>query len=703
MRNIIGIKRFFFWMALLSCLSGHAQTKVTIDYRIQRFLGNVSELDRTKYFNYHGLGNDDDYRIFKSDFDASDGRGFWAPYSFAKSSTGEIGKYPAPKSGSSEIRKVNRFVATEHPRNVVRYNLSKESAADWAVEYFLNYTDDSNRPEIFEPMNEPFVHADDDVFTAEQPDSEKMRERMAEWFGAIGKKIHATPELANMKVIGYSSAWPSVELWDFGHWDTRMKMFMDIAGEDMDGFATHLYDGVNVTGQNNRRSGSNAAAILDLIENYSYIKWKEVKPHAITEYGAIESGYDPGFNPAKSIQSVKSINHMLFDLLEREDRMMISIPFITGKAIWHINEANDYQYYTPSLWRPTKVTPTADPNKPKIEGWQYTPRIHFYHQWKDVKGKRVFVYSHHPDIQAQAFVASNQLYLALSNLDDNNKSLSLDFVNSLDGLQSLRVKALKVYAREDPVYTDEISTSAPSTVTLIGGETVVMEYTFDKDIDFNNQIRTANYYTENYLEDILSNREILYSFKGVDIGSSIAKLKMSIGRTHDRSKRPLIKINGTPIHVPGNWKGYDQANRDEFFGTIDIPFSGKLLKEDNTVSITFPDRGGKISSLILSVDKFEMPEPDLELIAEAVLGVAEEKSMEVTAFPNPSRSQISIQSKYQIKDILLLDTMGRSLWRKDNVRATTFTINMDNLVHGKVYFIQLGTTKGYFMEKIVLE
>ena len=53
-----------------------------------------------------------------------------------------------------------------------------------------------------------------------------------------------------------------------------MKMFMDVAGEYMHGFSTHLYDGINVIGKETKRSGSNMEAILDLIESYSYEKWQ---------------------------------------------------------------------------------------------------------------------------------------------------------------------------------------------------------------------------------------------------------------------------------------------------------------------------------------------------------------------------------------------------------------------------------------------
>ena len=93
-----------------------------------------------------------------------------------------------------------------------------------------------------------------------------------------------------------------------------------------------------------------------------------------------------------------------------------------------------------------------------------------------------------------------------------------------------------------------------------------------------------------------------FSFTEVALGSGTASLSMSIGRMHDLSKRPIILVNGTAVSIPFNWKGYDQANRKKFFGAIEIPIPMELIKENNSVSITFPDSGGHLSSLILNME-----------------------------------------------------------------------------------------------------
>lgn len=596
----------FIVFAFFTIVCSFAQKNtIKIDPTLQKYIGETSQLDRSKYFTMHNTSEDEEFQQLHKDYDVHLGRGFWGPFSYAKSRTKKVGQYLDTKAGNKGVRNVKKgIIITEHPFNAVRYkSVNFKSAGKWAVEYFKNYVKDSNRPEFYEPMNEPFVHAKDKVYKEEQPDAQKMRVRMAEFYAAVGKAMKKSPELKKMKMLGYSSAWPSYELNNFGHWNNRTKMFMDVAGEYMDGISTHLYDGINVSGQNNKRSGSNSEAILDLIEAYSYIKWGKIKPHAITEYGGIAKGYEKEYSDVKSIQSVKAMNHIIFNLLDREDRILTTIPFNSPKAKWHINEKNNYEPYNAVLWRPISVTPTDNPKRPKIEGWQYTERIKFYEIWKGVKGKRVFTKGNNPDIQTQAFVDNNKLYVALNNLAEDTQEVNLDMLSSLEDLKKVNIRTLEIYPKKDPVYIDQNQKEAPKTIAMVGGQTTVLTYIFKDKISFNSTVKTTNYYASKYLQPIAANKKTSFEFKNVTTGKGYATLRMGIGRKHDMSKEPKITINGISVIVPDNWKGYDQTIRKDFFGMIEIPFSADLLQKNNTVEITFPDTGGHLSSLILQVEK----------------------------------------------------------------------------------------------------
>ncbi|TNJ46585.1 T9SS type A sorting domain-containing protein [Tamlana fucoidanivorans] len=646
-------------------------TSVQIDNRCERYIGNESELDRTKYFSIHDASNDTEAVKFRNDYNVTGGRQFWGPHARAKQVTGEVGAYPSAKSGDDNLREVKKgYVSTQHPRDAFIDGLDVNAAADWAVEYFKNDINNGDAQEFFELMNEPFVHAKDFYSGWSVSENNRIKKQMAEFYGAVGKRIHETPALANMKVIGYSSAWPSMELNDFGHWKENMMMFMDVAGDNMYGFSTHLYDGINVTGQDTKRSGSNSEAILDLIETYSFAKWGIVKPHAITEYGAIEKGYGDDYSEIASAQTMTSINHILLSLLDRQDRITCSIPFITGKATWHITEANNYQPYTPVLWIPKNIGQPIDSNTE----WEYSPRILFYELWKDVKGKRIFIKSDNPDVQTHAFVDGNKMFIALSNLDDNTQLVNLTMMSSVSNFVDVKIKSLKVYKDQLPELDTKIHTTAPSSLSLIKDETVILEYSFSSDIKFNNAIRTKNYYTTKHLQAITANTPIAFNFNGVTSGIGFATLRLGIGRKHNVSKRPVIKVNDKVVEVPGNWKGYDQTDRDDFFGMIEVPFSSSLLKENNIVSVEFPDNGGSVSSLILSVETYD------KVPSGGAVAMLKTTSVSCKGKSNGTISAISIVSgTYNIKitgdGVNILQTFTDN-FTLENLKAGTYTVTI---------------------------
>ena len=649
-------------------------TNIDIYPKVKRMIGEISTLDRSKYFNIHSNANDVEADLYSNYNISQVGRQFWSPGSAALQSTGAVGIYPDPLTGDTEMREVRKYVATDHPYKVYAQGLDPIPFADWVVEYFKNHVDTYLRPEYYEPMNEPFVHARDFY---DEPDWDPVAEatvklEMAQFFKHVGQKIHAAPELANMKVIGYSAAYPTFEKNDFSIWDQNMKMFMDEAGADMDGFSTHLYDGVNLIGQDTRRSGSNMEAILDLIETYSYVKWGIIKPHAITEFGGIENGE---YNDIMNVQSIRSQNSILFGLLERTDRMEIAIPFTTGKSTWHITEENNYMPYKAVLYKPIPIGVPLD----EVTGWEYTERIHFYDLWKDVSGDRILIRTDNMDVLVQGFLDGNKLHIALNNLDDFDLPINLNLNGNLPNISQLTIKSLIIHPDADPDYTIQTSTELLKTYGLKKNETAVLEYTFSEPITFDNLIQSKRYYSTTYLQAIQANNPINYNFNNVDLvgNSGYAMLAMSIGRKHDRSKSPTVIVNGISIPVPSNWKGYNQIDRDDFFGTIEIPVPLNIIQENNSVSITFEDSNGHLSSLVLNVESYD----------SSLLGIntSEVTTQKMKLYPNPTAAQLNIVNAKMDSVISIYSITGVRVFIS---KYDGLPINLDQLDNG-LYFVKI--------------
>lgn len=589
-------------------------SEVSYDFFTQRFLGNESTLVRDKFFNvhtgYHGRDTTpEDLLYFANEMGTGMGRDFGGPgwHANASNPEGFLNEEQAKALSESVVGKSRshpnydyrskRVVTTDHPKVAFSMETAPEAYAEWTANFFEYFFDDENRPIFYEPMNEPFVHTGDFG-----DDAEAVRERMMLYFKAIGKEFDERG--LETQVIGYASAWPSMELWDFRHWNERMKRFMDVAGPYMDAISVHIYDGTNVTGQDNRRSGANAEAILDLIETYSMMKWDEVKPHALTEYGDIVKGYPSGYSDEASSQQLKGINHLMFKFFDRQDRILISIPFITMKSSWHYNEENNYMPYGPDLWRP-------DPEKivdGRVEGFLETKTIDFYRLWSDVSGERAVAYSNNPDIMVQAFVDGRHAYLCLNNLDDFEHRVALDSYSFLPDLESVRIKRLHIPGREVGIYTDEELDAAPDTVTLNPYDTVILQYTFIEPIEFMDSVQSATHYSKTYLQPIKANEPIDFSFNNLPVEDGRAVMRVSIGRPIEKSRAPELEVNGQPVPFPTNWAGYDQSNRSDFFGAIEVPVPMELIEPETTVSLRFPDDGGRVSTVVLVTD-VERPMP----------------------------------------------------------------------------------------------
>ncbi len=597
----------------------HAQESVvTFNPNIQRFLGEqqVSELDRSIYFNLHSGVNysDKDVSSFLRDYGVGYGRQFWGPFSYGFSKTKEVGVYPTfNKDSETGLRPVVRTIATEHPNlNVVKYgSVDPVEAGQWASDYYGNKALSGEEvPEFFEPMNEPFVHATDGIFKPATGD--QMKTLMVEMFREVGKAIDANPRLANMKVIGYASAYPAMELKNFDHWEDNMKRFIDGAGDYMDGISIHLYDGINIRGKQSRRSGSNSEAILDLTETYTAMRYGRPKPLAISEYGGIDDTESDTYSEIINSRTVGAINHILFNLLERQDNMLISIPFLVDKAEWHLTEANNWIPYGPATFLPT------DPKNPKTTTWYLSDKAKFYELWKGVEGARFDAHSSNPDIQVQGFRNGNKIYLAIDNLDDYKQNV--DLKSSVDWSKFSNVKVRSLVSDYDNGISYEERAFNPQTEELVLDKQNTVILIADVNEAFSsNSVTRQKYYAPNYLEQIAPNKNISFTFSDVETGSGRAVARMSIARKLSMSKKPVFKVNGVEVEVPDNWGGYDQTGRDDFFGTIEIPFSLSLLKDgQNELSFTFSDNGGQVACVVLETEKYK--EPIYSFNAELVNG-----------------------------------------------------------------------------------
>ena len=102
-------------------------------------------------------------------------------------------------------------------------------------------------------------------------------------------------------------------------------------------------------------------------------------------------------------------------------------------------------------------------------------------------------------------------------------------------------------------------------------------------------------------------KSAVFKIKDVSVGQGKAILRLGVSRDHSKTLSPTIAINGKSITIKGDViRGYDQKNRKQFFGVLEIPIEMDVLKEGtNSIDVQFSDKGGFVTTAILQVQKIE--------------------------------------------------------------------------------------------------
>lgn len=607
-----------------------ASQSVDINLNVRHSVGGVSTFDREKYIVLHAGLTDSDWdsdeqrAAFLTDYDVYLGRnngslpwnlsqttedpdqlGWTDHTSLATRGAQARAKY-AKKTTAHELefRTKNMMIGGQ----LSMYPNGQTNGLEFAIadydalgDYFENYltyfygtgkTDGETKPAMVEVVNEPFVHASE--YQTTRANISQMHSQVA---------VHIKAAHPDVLVGGYTAAYPQYESNDFGHWDANWKTFIDIAGADMDFFSLHLYDNPNGSTdvlETQYRSGSNIEALLDMIEHYSILTLGEVKPFNISEYGslAVESGVP--YNPANDWVDVRSYSTILMQLLERPNQILQAIPFMILKAEW--GRTNGYPYPTRLLYD----TDEFDNPFSKDGPWAYTKRIQFFELWKEVNGTRVDTIASDPDVQVDAYVDGTNAFVIVSSLDHTGpQTIDLHVLGGDQAVAEVMVK--HTYADDSGMPTLDIyTTNQLSVITLPASSTAVIKYMYTAPITPRAQSVESKYYATEYLKAILAGTPLTFSITNVNISAAYGEsvLRLGLGREHGKSLRPSLRINGTAVSVPPDWRGYDQSTRGSYFGVIEIPIPYNLVQSNNTLEIDFDDDGGHVSSVALQVFEF---------------------------------------------------------------------------------------------------
>ena len=459
---------------------------------------------------------------------------------------------------------------------------SHEASAEILAALFSQL--DSSAISYFEVANEGNVHTRELGTT--MADLCRLHE-------VVAQRLHE--EAPSLKVGGPCSAWPAFEFGDFKIWREQMGLFIDSVGKSMDFLSVHLYT-THWDNETYNRFGANVDAILDLMENQSLLSTGEVKPLLISECG---TGFRKGekihdeYSEYRDWLVLSGANHILFDLLRRDNRLIKMIPFIVLKATW-------YQSEDPYPW--------VLFHKRNGE-WKYTNLVKWYQFWKDVEGEFIPVSSSEIDVQAMATLSGRNLFLCLDNLGTDTAQFNV--TKSLGGqLEFEQASITRLFLDQN---APRLVANAPlpkdlQKLEIRPDEAVIVRIELPSEPTFQSTLVETTHYGNRTLVPITKKPVRL----AIDLPVSPneitdATLRVSFGRKKSLPNLPTVRINGKKLAISENDRGIDNKRGNDYFAAKEIKVPSNLLESNNRISIAFEKPGGHVSTAVLTVRREVAP------------------------------------------------------------------------------------------------
>ncbi|MER2494398.1 hypothetical protein [Catenovulum sediminis] len=482
---------------------------------------------------------------------------------------------------------------------VAGYDEYARFVSEWLSKYFGDGgTTGEKKPQIIEVMNEPFVHSDD---------LNSSNANITELHKVVAERLHQ--DHPGIKVGGYTAAYPALEAnnSNFDLFDNTWKTFIDNAGDAVDFYSIHLYDGHN-NSEAMFRSGANIEAILDMIEHYSVLQVGEAKPWVISEYGFYSPFYkSTPYSKKEDWWNLRSFSSIMMQLMDKPDQIMTSMPFFILKALWSGNNGVDEEGHRyPSRLFVLEEELDGSINVTDNGGnWVYSELKKFYELWSDVKGKRVDSKPSDLDLQTDAYIDGNTLYFIVNNLEHEDVTFNFNLIDKHNTpVNGISYKHLYFdEAQNAPVHDQGDLTKDTTEFTVNAFATVILKVDYASALTINEEMTETKYYADKFKQPIKANTAVDFAINSVQKGTANgeAVLRLGIGRAHNLSLTPSVTVNGTEIPVPSDFRGYSQDTRDSFFGVIEVPVPYSALQQNNLVKVQFPDAGGFVSSVTMQV------------------------------------------------------------------------------------------------------
>ena len=483
----------------------------------------------------------------------------------------------------------------EHiPKNIA-------AAAELSATIFKHKYSDFSRPRYYEPLNEPNWSFYDD-------------EHLAQWH--LATKASVQKECPEVKVGGLCMSVSYFPQSQYKVWN-GMKSFMDHTEGQMDFYSFHAYDyykqpegGHNETSVT---SGLPIEGVLDLINNYAVNTYGKTVDIVISEQGGYvsrngeENQYEGEYLAKKILSAAPVELHkegFQGELQRRSTIQWIHLSSIIGNTLAFMDHPHSVQKAVPFL------LPNTENWDPKYYASIYLPEdyqkggkltesflLNFYKLMRGIKGRRVIADCTDQDLQVRSFVDGSHLFTIINNLSTETHHISLKGLkgDSHTVRQLSRGPNLIPSYLEKEVISGDLNIKGRDCIVLVSdsGSQISEKKILNERACYGNVITQKTSERQSDLNFEISMPEFSKATSPV--------LRVGFNRASDSDHRIKVIINRTEVEAPIE----DSAPRyhhskNGYSTTRLIPFSASLLKENNTITISFPDgKPGAVGSAVI--------------------------------------------------------------------------------------------------------
>ena len=470
-----------------------------------------------------------------------------------------------------------------------------EAAAELAATVFQHRFNDLDRPEFFEPINEPHWSYFKD-------------QKLADWHLETQKAFKARN--IPTKVGGSCMSVCYMYNQNYRSWN-GFREFLDNTDGQLDFYSFHVYDYLDF--ENGEfvgriQSGLPLEGVFDLVSSYSTQKFGRVIPIVVSEHGGYLSenrGMHPedvidliakehfpgnGFEwemEKRSILDFNLVSSILANTLgfmEHPHIVKKAVPFILLESMW---------------WNPKYYATLYAPYDFKDrKNWTPTSNSLFFEFCNSLSGRRVKLYSSDRDIQLQAFADGKKLHVVLNNLWTESEILDFKIpkANKYTIRRLGRGKDFRPYLKEESV--DELKQ-----LEIKGREAILVTADYPVRVEEKKVVNEQAYYARKVIKEAEGKSSVKFSVDVDDLENvDYVMLRIGLRRPPATDHVAAVRINGKDVKMPLE----DCASRlenDKDFATTRIAYvNPKLLKKRNAITIRFPDgKGGTVGSVVLRV------------------------------------------------------------------------------------------------------